>query len=180
MASERSEGTEQNPMRNIRIGKVTVNVSTGKSGEPLEKAKKILSQLTGQNPCLRKARKTIKDFGIRMGEPMACLVTLRREKAEDFLKKALEAVGNKLRKSCFDERGNLAFGIKEHIEIPGTKYVPELGIVGMDVGISLERPGYRVKRRSIGRSTIGKKHWIKKEEAIQFVKDNFRTEIVEG
>ncbi len=168
----------ENPMRKIRIGKVTVNIGVGKSGEQLEKAKKVLQQITGQTPSSRRARRTIKDFGIRKGEPIACIVTLRREKAAEFLKTSLAAVGNRLKESAFDHYGNFAFGIKEHIEIPRTRYVPELGIFGMDVTVTLERPGYRVRRRTYHSSSIGKPHLIRKDEAIDFVRHSFGAEIV--
>jgi large subunit ribosomal protein L5 len=157
-----------------------VNVSVGKSGEPLEKASKILEQITGQKPCYRKAKQTVKDFGIRKGEPIACMVTLRGSRASEFLKKALAAVGNKISETSFDRDGNFAFGIKEHIEIPGTKYVPELGIIGMDVCTSIEKPGYRVRRKKRGRSNIGAKHAVSREEAIQFVRDLFNINIVKA
>jgi large subunit ribosomal protein L5 len=168
----------ENPMLKPRIEKVTVNISVGKSGEPLEKAATILKQLTDQQPCKRKAKKTIRDFGIRKGEPIACLATLRKEKAKDFLKKAFVAVDNKLSKDCFDRHGNFSFGIKEHIEIPGTKYTPELGIYGMDVSVALGRPGYRVKQRRRAKSKIGSDHLLTAEEAILFIKDEFGVEIV--
>lgn len=160
-----------------RIEKVTVNMSVGKSGEPLEKAAKVLEQLTQQRPCKRKAKKTIRDFGIRKGEPIACLVTLRGEKARDFLKKAFQAVDNKLSSNCFDRYGNFSFGIKEHIEMPGTKYVPELGIHGMDVSVALGRPGYCVKRRHHAKSDVGLSHLLTPDEAILFIKDEFKVEI---
>lgn len=166
-----------NPMLKPRIEKVTVNISVGKSGEPLEKASTILKQLTDQQPCKRKAKKTIRDFGIRKGEPIACLVTLREEKAREFLKKTFRAVDNKLPKDSFDRYGNFSFGIKEHIEIPGTKYVPELGIYGMDVSVTLGRPGYRVKRRRRAKSKIGSGHLLTAEEAMLFIKDEFEVDI---
>jgi len=168
---------QKNPMLKPRIEKVTVNMAVGKSGEPLEKAAKVLEQLTGQRPCKRKAKKTIRDFGIRIGEPIACLVTLRGEKATEFLKKAFQAVDNKLSAERFDHYGNVSFGIKEHIEIPGTKYVPELGIYGMDVSVTLGRPGYRVKRRRRARSSVGSGHLLTQDEAILFIKDEFGVEI---
>jgi len=174
---ETRKGWQKNPMFKPRIEKVTVNMSVGKSGEPLEKAAKVLEQLTQQRPCKRKAKKTIRDFGIRKGEPMACLVTLRGEKARDFLKKAFQAVDNKLSKDNFDHYGNFSFGIKEHIEIPGTKYVPELGIYGMDVSVALGRPGYRVKRRHHAKSKIGLSHLLTRDEATLFIKDEFGVEI---
>ncbi|MBX5326558.1 MAG: 50S ribosomal protein L5 [Candidatus Bathyarchaeia archaeon] len=178
MVEELTKKRDENPMLKPRIDKVTVNISVGKSGEPLEKATKILKQLTRQEPCKRNAKKTVRDFGIRKGEPIACMVTLRKEKAVEFLKRALQAVDNKISKNCFDKHGNFAFGIKEHIEIPGVKYVPELGIVGMDVAVSIVRPGYRVKARRRGKSVIGKKHLMTPEVAVPFVKETLGVEIV--
>ena len=123
-------------------------------------------------------RKTVKEFGIRKGEPIAAVVTLRREQASEFLARALEAIGNKVRETSFDNYGNFSFGIKEHIEIPGTKYVPELGIFGATIHITLERPGYRVRRRSIRASKIGRGHYVSRQDAISFMQSNFRTQII--
>jgi large subunit ribosomal protein L5 len=175
-----TQTVEQNPMRAIKLAKVTVHINVGKSGEMLEKARKVLGDITGQKPCTKQAKSTVKEFGIREGEPIACLTTLRGEKAAAFLKRGLEAVSNSLKASSFDENGNFAFGIKEHIEIPGTKYVPELGIFGMDVVGSLERPGYRIKRRRIRPSSIGKSHRVKKDEAVKFISENFGVTIREA
>jgi len=168
---------EKSPMRRPGIEKVVVNISVGKSGEPLEKAARVLEELTGQTPCKRKARQTIRDFGIRKGEPIACIVTLRKQRAIGFLKKVLPVVDNKLSRKCFDKHGNFAFGIKEHIEIPGTRYLPEIGIFGMDICVSLNRPGYRVKKRRKERAKIGSKHILTPEEAMVFAEDFFGVEI---
>ena len=168
---------EEKPMLKPKIEKVVVNISVGKSGEPLEKAVKVLRDLTGQNPCKRKAKQTIREFGIRKGESIACVVTLRKQKATDFLQKVLPVVENKLLNDCFDIYGNFSFGIKEHIEIPGVKYTPEIGIFGMDVCVSLSRPGYRIKKRRKKKGKIGSKHLLTPEEAIVFVKDSLGAEI---
>jgi large subunit ribosomal protein L5 len=167
----------EHPMRKPRIDKVIINISVGKSGEPLEKATKILQELTNHTPSKRKAKTSIRDFGIRKGEPIACIVTLRKHEAMDFLKKALPVVDNKLSKKCFDKRGNFAFGIKEHIELPGVKYDPETGIFGMDVCASINRRGYRVKDRRRSKTKIGSKHILSPEESIVFIKDTLGTEI---
>ncbi len=169
---------QENPMLKPRIEKVTVNMAVGKSGETLERAAKVLEQLTGQRPCKRKAKKTIRDFGIRKGEPIACIVTLRKEKAKEFLKKALHAVDNKISKERFDNYGNFSFGIREHIEMPGTKYVPELGIHGMDVCVALCRLGNRVKERRHAKSDVGSRHKLAPEEATLFIKEEFGVEIL--
>ena len=177
-AKTASDIDQENPMREIRIEKVTVNIAVGKSGEPLEKAKKILQQITKHTPCQRNAKKTVKDWGIRKGEPISCIVTLRGEESESFLKRALEAVGNKIPESSFDDYGNFAFGIKEHIDIPDTKYLPEIGIFGMNVNVTLERRGYRIKRRAMRTSKIGKKHTITKPEAMSFSASKLQANIV--
>jgi large subunit ribosomal protein L5 len=170
---------EGNPTLKPKIEKVVVNISVGKSGEPLEKASKVLKQLTGQTPCKRKAKKTIRDFGIRKGEPISCIVTLRKQRAIEFLKKVLPVLDNKISKEQFDKYGNFSFGIKEHIEISGVKYDPEIGIFGMDVCVSLSRPGYRVKNRRKRKAEIGVRHILTPQEAMIFVKDNFGVEIVQ-
>jgi len=168
---------EEQPMLKPRINKVVVNISVGKSGEPLEKAARVLKELTGQNPNKRKAKKTIRDFGIRKGEPMACIVTLRKEKAVEFLKKVLPVVDNKIPNEHFDGCGNFAFGIKEHIEIPGVKYDPDVGIFGMDISVSLSRSGHRVKDRRRRKAEVGLKHVLTPEESRAFVKDALGVEI---
>src|SRR5260370_34554976 len=116
--------TKTNQMLNIRIGKVTINIATGKSGEPLEKAKKVLTQLTNKTPTTKLAKKAIKDGGIRKDEPIATVVTLPREEAGQFLTRALDAVSNKVDNSCLDDYGNFSFGIKQQILIQATRHVP--------------------------------------------------------
>ncbi len=173
MTQEPSQEQASNPLRKIKIDKVTLNIATGKSGEPLEKAKKVLNQMTNQKPATKRAKKAIKDFGVRKGEPISAVVTLRGNEAGEFLRRALEAVSNKANESSFDDYGNFSFGIKEHIEIPGTKYVPELGIFGATVHVTLSRPGYRVKRRSIRPAKISRSHFVSKDDAVRFMQDNF-------
>ena len=168
---------EEHPMLKPRIEKVVVNLNVGKSGEPLEKANKVLKEITGQTPIKKKAKKTIRDFGIREGESIAVVVTLRKQKAIDFLKKVLPVVDNKVSSSSFDERGNFAFGLKEHIEIPGVKYDPEIGIFGMDVCVTVNRPGHRVKTRKRESQPIGRSHVLTAEESKVFIKKTLGVEI---
>ncbi len=167
-----------NPMTKPQIEKVVVNVSVGKSGEPLERAFKVLEQISLQKPTYTKAKTTVKDWGIRLGEPIGCMVTLRGEKATSFLKRALTTLNNRIPMTAFDKNGNFAFGIKEHIELPGTKYDPELGIIGMDVCVALSKPGYRIKNRKLSPGRIGKTHRVTKEEAFQVIKEACGAEII--
>jgi large subunit ribosomal protein L5 len=166
-----------NPLRIVRIEKVTLNIATGKSGEPLEKAKKVLNQLTNKTPTTKLAKKAIKDWGVRKGEPIAAVVTLRGKDADEFLKRALDAVSNKVNESSFDDYGNFSFGIKEHIEIPGTRYVPELGIFGATIHVTLGRPGYRIRSRAIRPSKMGRNHYVSHEDAVKFMQNNFGTSV---
>ncbi|AFK23263.1 50S ribosomal protein L5 [Pyrococcus sp. ST04] len=171
---------EAHPMRRPRVAKVTINIGVGESGERLTKAERMLEQLVGQKPIRRKAKKTNRDFGIRRGEPIAVKVTLRGPKAYEMLRRLLAAVDNKLKASSFDEHGNVCFGIEEHINIPGVEYDPEIGIFGMDVCVTLERPGFRVARRKRKRAKIPTRHKLTKEEGMLYMMEEFGVEIVEG
>jgi large subunit ribosomal protein L5 len=160
-------------MKRPQISKVVVHTSVGKSGEQLQKAMTVLEQITGQQPCQRIAKKTIREWGIRRKEPIACMVTLRGDKAQEFLTQAFDAVGNRILKSRFDANGNFAFGIREHIEIRGMRYDPDLGIFGMDVCVTIEKPGYHVKRRRIRKSQIGKEQKLTRDEAITYLRETY-------
>ncbi|HYZ58210.1 MAG TPA: 50S ribosomal protein L5 [Nitrososphaeraceae archaeon] len=171
-----SSQTTSSPMKNIAISKVVINIGVGRSGEPVEKARRALNVLTGQRPKVCGAKNTVRDFGIHKGEPIGAMVTLRRDKAVEFMKRVIAAKGNIIKASSFDDFGNLSIGIHEHIDIPGTRYDPEIGIFGMDVCMALSRPGYRISRRR-NKSSIGKNHRIKREDAIGFLKKSFGVEI---
>ena len=168
---------QQQDMKRISVDKIVINIGVGKSGEPIEKAKKALLELTGQQPAVRGAKKTVRDFGIHKGEPIGTIVTLRREPALEFLRRVIAAKRNVLKASSFDNYGNISLGIHEHIDIPGTKYNPEIGIFGMDVNVVLSRPGYRIARKSRKSAQIGRTHRINKEEAIDFFKQEFGAEV---
>ena len=104
------------------------------------------------------------------------MVTMRRTDATNFLRRIMESKGNVIKNSSFDNNGNISFGIHEHIDIPGTKYNPDIGIFGMDVCAALMRPGYRISKRR-NPSKIGKNHKITKDESIEFFKAQFGVEV---
>jgi large subunit ribosomal protein L5 len=164
-------------MKRIIVDKVVINIGVGKSGDPIEKAKKALLELTGQQPAVRGAKKTVRDFGIHKGEPIGAIVTMRREPAIEFLKRVVAAKRNILKASSFDDFGNISVGIHEHIDIPGTKYNPEIGIFGMDVNVTLSRPGYRIARKSRKSAKIGKEHRINREEAIEYFRREYGAQV---
>jgi len=167
----------QNPMRQIRIEKVVLNIGCGGDLQKIERAEKLLKYLTGREKVLITKSKRRSTFGIAKGKPIGVKVTLRKKEALEFLKKAFAAIDNKLKASWFDEEGNFSFGIKEYIDLPGVKYKPEIGMLGMDVCVTLERPGFRIKRRKVQKRKIPKEHRISKEEAIEWVKKTFGVEV---
>ncbi len=163
-------------MKKIRLEKVTLNIGAGESGQKLEKAKKLMEKLTNKKTVITKTHKRT-TFGMAKGRPIGVKVTLRGQPAMDFLKAAFHATGNKLKKTNFDKTGNFSFGVEEYINLPIIKYDPEIGILGFDVTVTLERAGYRIKRRMIKPKKIGKAHMIKKEDAMEFVKNQWGVKI---
>jgi large subunit ribosomal protein L5 len=170
---------QENPMRTIRVGKVVVNIGVGKSGEAIERGKTVLEQVTGQKSTQTRAKNSIRDFGVHKGEPIGVVVTIRGERTGDLITRLLSARDKKMAESCFDARGSVSFGVKEHIEIPGIRYDPAIGIFGMNVSVLLERPGYRVSRRNRRTSRIGKGQIVSKQESMEFFKRNFGVAIEE-
>ena len=160
---------QENIMRKPKVASLTLHCCVGESGDALEKVKKIIESLTKMKTVETRAKRTYREFGVRKSEPIGTLVTVRDQKQiKTLLPKLLYVKDNKVSKKAFDREGNFGFGIKEHIDIPGTKYDPNLGVTGLDVLVRLERPGYRVKRRFRTPKKIPMKHRILKEEAIVF------------
>jgi large subunit ribosomal protein L5 len=161
-----------NAMRQIRLDKLTINIGAGDAGPKLEKGQKIIKKITGGTVMITKSLKR-STFGVAKGRPIGAMTTLRGPAARQLLEKLLLAVEGRLKKKSFDSNGNFSFGIKEYINIPGIKYDPDVGILGMDVCVTLRRPGYRVKDRMIRPASVGKSHRIKPEEAQEWAKKEF-------
>ena len=163
----------ENVMRKISITKVTLNIGAGKNQDRLEKGLKLLEALSGVKPVKTVTQKRIAGWGLRPGLPIGCKVTVRGERAHALLKTLLTAKDNQLKEEQFDDYGNIAFGIPEYIDIEGAEYDPEIGIIGLQICVTLERPGYRLKRRRLKKRKTHKTHLITKEDAIQFMKTQF-------
>ena len=172
-----SQQTE-NSMRKIFLSKVVLNMGIGKSGDPIEIGKETLTQITGKKPNARNAKKSQRDWGIRKGEPIGVAITVRDNDAIELLKRLLVAKDNKINGKAIDDEGNVSFGIKEHIDIPGIKYDPQIGILGLEVSIALARSGFNIKLRSKQKSKVGKKHRIAKNDTIKFLTEKFGVQIV--
>ncbi|MEM0139342.1 MAG: 50S ribosomal protein L5 [Ferroplasma sp.] len=169
----------ESPMRNIVINKVVINIGVGAAGERLTKAAKVLELLTGHKPTYTSASKTIRDFNIRKGLNIGVKVTLRKDDAYKFLVEAFYAKDYKIPVYSFDRQGNAYFGITDYTDFKGMKYDPDIGIFGMDIAIVLKRAGgYRLPKRRINSKPIPKNIGISKEEAINFLEENFKAKII--
>ena len=168
-----------NSMKKIKVEKVTLNIGAGKDQSRLDKGIVLLNSIGNGTPVKTVTNKRVQEWGLRPGLPIGCKLTLRKSKAVNLLPRLLESVDNKLSQQQFDDNGSIAFGIPEYIEIPGIKYDPKIGIMGLQVCVTLERPGFRIKRRKIMPRKIPARHRISMQEAIDFMSKNFNTMVEE-
>jgi len=166
---------KENPMREIRVEKITLNIGCGTDKNKLERAKKLLGILSDQKVIITLSKKR-STFGVPKRKPIGVKVTMRKENSLKFLRDVFTAVDNELKESQVND-GNFSIGIKEYIDLPDVQYDPEVGIIGFDVSVTLERPGFRVMKRKINKCKIGKKHKITKVETIDWLKKNFGVKI---
>lgn len=157
-----------NKMKEVRIEKITLNIGAGKNEELLKKGLKLLQKITSSKPVETKTKKRIPGWALRPGLAIGCKVTVRKDCGQ-LLKRLAAAKDNILEQRNFDNQGNFSFGIPEYIDIAGLEYDPELRIMGLEAAVTLERPGFRVRKRTLKTAPVGKNHQISKEEAISFV-----------
>lgn len=132
-----------NVMEVPRIEKVVINMGVKEKDNPkvLEGAVKNLTKLTGQRPVVTKAKKSISDFRLTAGDPIGCKVTLRRDRAYEFLNKLFNVVLPGIRdfrglsSSAFDGRGNYTLGVSEQLIFPEISYNEITTVQGMDITI---------------------------------------------
>ena len=167
-----------NPMRRIVVDKIVVNIGVGQAGEQLIKGEKVLEMVTGKKPARTRSKTQNKELGIRVGQPIGAKVTLRGNAAEEFLRTALYIRNNKINWYSFDPEGNFSFGVQDYTNFPNQKYNPEIGIFGMDVCVTLRRPGGRVALRHRARGHIPKHHRINPDEAKAWLAKNFQAEVI--
>lgn len=164
-------------MQQVRIEKVTLNIGAGKDENMLKKGEKLLKQLTGVDPVKTITQKRLQAWSLRPGLPIGVKITLRGAEAQKLIPRLLSAKENNLKENCFDDYGNIAFGIPEYVDIAEAKYDPAIGIIGLQACITLDRPGYRIKKRKIQKAKISKNHRVNKEDAMTFMKEQFKTKI---
>ena len=125
-----------------KLDKIVINIGLGdvkENPKSLENAIKDLAQITGQQPVITKARKSIAAFKLREGVNVGCKVTLRSDKMYDFAYKLFNVALPRVRdfrgvsNNSFDGRGNYSMGIKEQLIFPEIEYDKVDNIRGMDI-----------------------------------------------
>jgi large subunit ribosomal protein L5 len=167
---------EIHEMRQPVVEKVVVHMNVGEGGRELQNAEEIVEEITGQKTVRTQAKVSNPEFGVREGDPIGCMVTLRGDRAEELLQEALEIVGS-VPRSSFDEYGNFSFGVEEHTDFEGMEYDPEIGIFGMDVTVALARKGKRVERRGVKPREVPDDHRLNDEDAVTYIQETFGVDI---
>jgi large subunit ribosomal protein L5 len=132
-------------MQAPRIQKITLNMGVGdakQDSKVLDAATEQLATIAGQKPNVRRARKSIAQFKVREGMPVGISVTLRRERAYEFLDRLMTIAIPRIRDfrglkpTAFDGRGNYSLGVREQIIFPEIDYDAVDAIRGLDVTIT--------------------------------------------
>jgi large subunit ribosomal protein L5 len=132
-------------MQAPRVEKVTVNMGVGlakQDSKMLKAATDQLARIAGQQPSVRRARKSIAAFKLREGMPVGVAVTLRGERAYEFLDRLISIAIPRIRDfrglnaRSFDGRGNYSMGVKEQIIFPEIDYDAIDMIRGLDITIT--------------------------------------------
>ena len=133
------------PMQAPKIEKITVNMGCGDAktdSKVLDAATEQLRTITGQQPNVRRARKSIAQFKLREGMPVGVAVTLRGERAYEFLDRLMSVAIPRVRDfrglspRAFDGRGNYTLGVREQIIFPEIDYDEIDQVRGLDITIT--------------------------------------------
>ena len=134
----------ENPMQAPRLEKVVVNMGLGEAiqnGKILDASIAQLAQITGQRPVVTKARKSIANFKLRQGQSIGAMVTLRGDRAYEFLDRLVSIALPRVRDfkgvspKAFDGKGNYTLGIREQIIFPEINYDKVERIKGLNVTV---------------------------------------------
>ena len=132
----------RNRMMVPNLEKISVNMGVGEANQSpnlLEDAVKVLRQITGQQPSVRKAKKSIANFKLREGMPVGAMATLRGARMWEFYDRLINAAIPQIRDfrgmptNCFDGHGNYTIGIREQIVFPEVDIDKVAKIRGMNI-----------------------------------------------
>ena len=133
------------PMQAPKITKITVNMGVGEAKQDskmLDAAREQLAAIAGQQPNVRRARKSVAAFKLREGMPVGLTATLRGERAYEFLDRLTAIAIPRIRDfrglspRSFDGRGNYSMGVREQIIFPEIDYDNIDQVRGLDVTIT--------------------------------------------
>jgi len=133
-----------NIMQVPKLEKVIINMGLGEAIQNikiLDSAVEEIAAITGQKPVITKAKRAIAQFKLRVGMPIGCMVTLRKERMYEFFNRLINVALPRVRDfrglspHSFDGRGNYALGIKEQIIFPEINYDKIDKIKGMNIVI---------------------------------------------
>jgi large subunit ribosomal protein L5 len=131
-------------MQAPKIEKIVLNMGVGdatQNAKNLDEAVDELKLISGQQPLITKAKKSIANFRLREGMPIGAKVTLRGERMYDFLDKLINVSLPRVRDfhgisaKSFDGRGNYTLGVKEQLIFPEVDYDKVNHVRGLDVVI---------------------------------------------
>ena len=134
----------KNPMQVPKITKIVVNMGLGEAINNIkiiDAAVEELKQISGQQPVVTRAKKSIAAFKLREGMPIGCMVTLRKGRMYDFLNKLINVALPRVRDfrgisgKAFDGAGNYSLGIKEQLIFPEIDYDKIEKIKGLNISI---------------------------------------------
>lgn len=134
----------KNIMEVPRIEKIVINIGVGEAKDDtryLDSAVEELAMITGQRPVIAKAKKSIAGFKLRAGAPIGCFVTLRGNRAYDFLDRLINIALPRIKDfrglspRSFDGRGNYTIGIREQLIFPEVDYDKVMKVRGMSITI---------------------------------------------
>ena len=133
-----------NPMQIPKIEKILINMGLGEAIHNIkiiDSAVEELKQISGQQPVVTRAKKSIASFKLREGMPIGCMVTLRKKRMYDFLNKLVNVALPRVRDfrgisgKAFDGAGNYSLGVKEQLIFPEIEYDKIDKIKGLNVSI---------------------------------------------
>ena len=133
------------PMQAPRLEKITLNMGVGEAKQDskmLEAAQEQLATIAGQKPNIRRARKSVAAFKLREGMPVGLTVTLRNERAYEFLDRLCSIAIPRIRDfrglnpRSFDGRGNYSMGVREQVIFPEIDYDNVDQVRGLDVTLT--------------------------------------------
>jgi large subunit ribosomal protein L5 len=131
-----------NVMRVPRLVKIVVNMGVGdasQDGKLIDAAVEDLRTITGQQPRVNRARKSVANFKIREGMPIGASVTLRGDRMWEFFDRLVTLAIPRIRDfrglnpRGFDGRGNYSFGVTEQLIFPEIDYDKVVKVRGMDI-----------------------------------------------